>query len=96
MNMGTAGVSMQFGLGGFETQQVILFESEWDFETFLAGGFDARAEAGAMVGRDNGSLGLNFVNGRAVFALTGEGWKVSATAMGTKFWADRVLNAPGP
>lgn len=96
MNMGTGGVSLQFGFGGFATQQVILFESPWDFENFLADGFDARAEAGAMVGKDAGSLGLNFVNGRATFALTGQGWKVSATATGTKYWPDRVLNAPGP
>lgn len=96
MNLGTAGVGMQLGLGGFETQQVILFETDWDFENFLASGYDARAEAGAMVGKDTSSLGLNFVDGRAVFALTGEGWKVSATAMGTRYWADRVLNAAGP
>ncbi len=96
MNMGTAGLGVSFGLGGFATQQVILFETPWDFESFLADGFDARAEAGAMVGKDAESLGLNFVDGRAVFALTGQGWKVSATATGTKYWADRVLNAPGP
>jgi hypothetical protein len=96
MNMGLAGVAMEFGFGGFATQQVIFFETPWDFENFLASGFDARAEAGAMVGKDAERLALNFVNGRAVFALTGQGWKVSATATGTKYWADRVLNAAGP
>jgi hypothetical protein len=96
MNMGTAGLSVSFGMGGFATQQVIFFETPWDFENFLADGFDARAEAGAMVGKDNETLGLNFVDGRAVFALTGQGWKVSATATGTKYWPDRVLNAVGP
>jgi hypothetical protein len=96
MNMGTAGVGMSFGLGGFETQQVILFESDWDFETFLRNGFDARAEAGTMVGRDKASLGMGFVDGRATYALTAEGWKVSATATGTRYWADAELNAPAP
>jgi hypothetical protein len=96
MNMGTAGLSVSFGLGGFATQQVIFFETPWDFENFLADGFDARAEAAAMVGKDAESLGLNFVDGRATFALTGQGWKVSATATGTKYWPDRVLNAVGP
>jgi hypothetical protein len=96
MNMGTGGVSLQFGFGGFATQQIIFFETPWDFENFLADGFDARAEAGAMVGKENESLGLNFVDGRATFALTGQGWKVSATATGTKYWPDRVLNAIGP
>jgi len=96
LNMGTAGVALSLGLGGFETQQIILFETAWDFETFISTGFDARAEAGAMVGRDASQLGLNFVDGRAVYALTGEGWKVSATATGTKYWPDRALNAAGP
>jgi hypothetical protein len=96
MNLGTAGVALSLGLGGFETQQVILFEREEDFLAFLTSGFDARAEAGAMAGRDTSGLGLNFVDGRAVYALTGEGWKVSATATGTTYWPDRVLNAAGP
>jgi hypothetical protein len=96
MNMGTAGVGVSFGMGGFATQQVILFETPWDFESFLAAGFDARAEAGAMAGRDAGSLGIGFVDGRAVFALTGQGWKVSAAATGTKYWPDSVLNAIAP
>jgi hypothetical protein len=93
MNMGSAGVGMSFGLGGFAAQQVILFETDWDFETFVANGFDATAEAGAMVGKSAPGLGLHFVNGRAVYALTGEGWKVSAMATGTRYWADRTLNA---
>ncbi len=94
MNMRAAGVTMSIGFGGFETVQVIFFETDWNFAHFLADGFDVRAEAGAMVGRDAPGVGLNFVNGRAVYALTGEGWKVSATAMGTKYWPDRTLNAP--
>jgi hypothetical protein len=93
MNMGSAGVGMSFGLGGFEAQQVILFETDWDFENFVMNGFDATAEAGAMVGKSAPGLGLHFVNGRAVYALTGEGWKVSAMATGTRYWPDRSLNA---
>jgi hypothetical protein len=93
MNVGSAGVGMSFGMGGFATQQVILFETDWDFETFVASGFDATAEAGAMVGKSAPSLGLHFVDGRAVYALTGEGWKVSAMAMGTRYWPDRTLNS---
>ena len=96
MNMGTAGLSLSLGLGGFETQQVILFEREEDFLYFLSTGFDARAEAGAMVGEDTPRVGLDFVDGRATYALTGQGWKVSATATGTTYWPDRELNAPAP
>lgn len=96
MNMGTAGLGLSFGLGGFESQQVIFFQSDWDFANFLQNGFDAGAEAGAMVGRDKGRLGMNFVNGRATYALTAEGWKVSATATGTRYWQDAELNALAP
>ena len=92
MNMGTAGVGLSFGVGGFESQQVILFESDWHFADFLRNGFDATAEAGTIAGRDKAELGVRFVNGRAVYVLTTEGWKVSATAMGTKYWIDGDLN----
>ena len=95
MNMGTAGVGLSLGLGGFETQQVILFESDWHFSDFLRNGVDATAEAGAMAGSDRTEFGVRFVDGRAVYLLTTEGWKVSATAMGTRYWVDGDLNA-GP
>jgi hypothetical protein len=92
MNMGTAGVGLSFGVGGFESQQVILFESDWHFSDFLRNGFDATAEAGTMAGSDRTELGVRFVDGRAVYVLTTEGWKVSATAMGTRYWIDGDLN----
>ena len=95
MNAGTAGVGLSFGVGGFESQQVILFESDWHFADFLRNGFDATASAGAMVGNENSEMGVRFVNGRAVYVLTTEGWKVSATATGTRYWVDRDLNS-GP
>jgi len=95
MNAGTAGVGLSFGMGGFESQQVILFESDWHFADFLRNGFDATATAGAMAGRDRSEMGVRFVDGRAVYVLTKEGWKVSATATGTRYWVDGDLNA-GP
>jgi hypothetical protein len=92
MNMGTAGVGLSFGLGGFDTQQIIFFESDWHFADFLRNGFDATAEAGALAGADRSNLGMRFVDGRAVFVLTTDGWKVSATATGTRYWVDGDLN----
>ena len=38
MNMGTAGVGMSLGIGGFESQVAILFEDEWDFNEFVTMG----------------------------------------------------------
>ena len=92
MNMGTAGVGMSLGVGGFETQVVLLFQDEWDFNEFVTMGYDATAEAGTMFGEDKAEFGVRFVDGRAIFVLTKQGWKVSATAAGTKYWADQNLN----
>ena len=92
MNMATGGVGMSLGLGGFETQVAILFKDEWDFDEFVTNGYDATAEAGSMFGDQKAEMGVRFVDGRAIFVLTKQGWKVSATAAGTKYWADRTLN----
>ena len=92
MNMGTAGVGMSLGIGGFETQVVILFQQERDFDEFVTMGYDATAEAGTMFGEEKAEVAARFVYGRAIFYLTKQGWKVSATAAGTKYWADQNLN----
>jgi hypothetical protein len=92
MNMGTAGVGVAYGLGGFEAQVVILFRDPWDFDTFVTRGYDATAEAGAMFGAETAGLDVRFVDGRAIFVLTRQGWKLSATAAGTRYWADGALN----
>jgi lipid-binding SYLF domain-containing protein len=92
MNMATGGVGMSLGLGGFETQVAILFKDVWDFDEFVAMGYDATAEAGSMFGDEKAEIGVRFVDGRAIFVLTKQGWKVSATAAGTKYWADQNLN----
>jgi lipid-binding SYLF domain-containing protein len=92
MNMATGGVGMSLGLGGFETQVAILFKDEWDFDEFVTNGYDATSEAGSMFGDQKAEMGVRFVDGRAIFVLTKQGWKVSATAAGTKYWADENLN----
>ena len=92
MNMGTAGVGMSLGVGGFETQVVMLFKDAWDYDAFVTQGYDATAEAGTMFGDDKADFGMHFVDGRAIFYLTRQGWKVSATAAGTRYWADHTLN----
>ena len=92
MNMGTAGVGMSLGIGGFETQIAILFKDAWDFSEFVTSGYDATAEAGSMFGEEKAELGIRFVDGRAIFVMTKQGWKVSATAAGTRYWVDENLN----
>jgi len=92
MRMGTGGLEFKFGLGGFASQMVILFQDGWTYQDFITHGLDATASTGAMMGKDAEDATLQFVNGRSVFILTQQGWKVRATLSGTKYWRDAALN----
>jgi lipid-binding SYLF domain-containing protein len=92
MKMATAGVGLSFGLGGFDTQLIILFEGPDDFQDFIEKGFDAKAEASRLNGEDRSELAARFTDGTAVFVLTEKGWKVAANATGTRYWRDSELN----
>jgi lipid-binding SYLF domain-containing protein len=92
MNMGTGGVGFSLGFGGFETQVVMLFQSDRVFDEFVTRGFDATAEAGSMFGEGEARTTARFSDGRSIFYLTNQGWKVSASAAGTRYWVDVDLN----
>ncbi len=92
MNVGTGGAGAALGIGGFETQFVILFETPADFIKFVTQGYDATAGAGAMKGTDINQESAHFVQGRSFFALSKKGWRVNANATGTKYWRSPELN----
>ncbi len=92
MNMGTGGVGLAFGFGGFESQVVILFQDEPGFQRFVTQGYDATAQAAARAGEGKAEETLRFYDGRSIFVLGRNGWRVSATAAGTKYWAAPDLN----
>jgi hypothetical protein len=92
MKMATTGAGLSFGLGGFASQLVILFEDGATIERFLAEGLDASAGVEAMAGEEKEQLGLRFDDGKAVFVLTGKGWKVAAKLTGSRYWPDEALN----
>lgn len=92
MKMATTGGGIGFGLGGFASQLVILFENDAAFQNFVVNGLDAGAEVGAMTGDEKERLALGFDEGKAVFVLTGKGWKVSAELTGSRYWPDETLN----
>ena len=92
MKMATTGAGLSFGLGGFASQLVILFEDGATLGRFLAEGLDATAGVGAMAGEEKEQLGVRFTDGKAVFVLTGKGWKVSAKLTGSRYWPDETLN----
>ncbi|WP_462322008.1 lipid-binding SYLF domain-containing protein [Halochromatium sp.] len=97
MKMGSGGVGVGFGLGGFATKTVILFETPFAFNKFVTQGTDASAEAGTMTGDQTDQLKFTFNdNGQAIFVLTGDGWKVSAKLLATKYWPDQSLNTSAP
>ena len=92
MQMGTGGVGAAFGIGGFESQFVIMFETPVDFERFVENGYDASAEAGKMEGVERTATEVKFTDGRSFFVLSKKGWRVNANASGTKYWKDDALN----
>ncbi len=92
MQMGTGGVGAAFGIGGFESQFVIMFETPVDFERFITEGYDASADAGKMQGEERSTTEVQFTAGRSFFVLDKKGWRVNANASGTKYWQDADLN----
>jgi len=92
MQMGTGGAGAAFGIGGFASQFVIMFETPVDFERFVENGYDASADAGAMHGDDRTTTEVQFTEGRSFFVLSKTGWRVNANASGTRYWKDRDLN----
>ncbi|MFA3917059.1 hypothetical protein [Ruegeria hyattellae] len=92
MQMGTGGAGAAFGIGGFESQFVIMFETPVDFQRFVENGYDASADAGAMQGNERTTAEVSFSNGRMFFVLSKTGWRVNANASGTKYWKDKDLN----
>lgn len=97
MKMGSGGVGVGFGLGGFASKTLILFETPFAFNTFITQGTDASAEAGTMTGDQTEQVKFRFNdNGQAIFVLTGDGWKISAKLLATKYWPDQSLNPPAP
>lgn len=93
MRMASAGVGVRLGFGGFDTQFVILFETPFAYHKFVTQGLDASAEASSMTGDKHERLALGFEDGRAVFVLTKQGWKVAAGLTGSRYWPDKALNA---
>ena len=93
MKMTTAGAGLSFGIGGFETQLVILFEDSGGLAEFVDTGLDATAEAGTMKGEKKNQLTMRFNKGKAVFVLTKKGWKIAAKLTGSRYWPDDELNS---
>ena len=93
MKMATGGAGLSLGIGGWESQLVILFKNDAEFTKFAEQGVDATAEAGTMVGEEKDQVVQRFNEGKAVFVLTKKGWKIGAKLTGSRYWPDEDLNS---
>jgi len=90
MKMGTGGIGV--GIGGQKYQVVFLFQDEKTFFNFVEKGWKADASAQAAAGKDGANATTGFVNGIAVWQITGKGLMASADISGTKYWKNKKLN----
>ncbi len=92
MKMATGGVGVNYGVGGFASNLVVLFEDEEAYRRFVELGFSASAEASGTAGDDRTELATHFENGVAFYRVTKKGLNVAASLTGTRFWPDESLN----
>ena len=90
MKMAMGGIGFTYGAQQYSI--VMLFQSSERLKAFIDGGWDAGAAAEASAGGDSAREGAAFIDGAAVFTLTGTGAMASASVSGTRFWVDEDLN----
>lgn len=90
MKMASGGVNV--GYGAQLLQLIFLFPDSKTYSDFVENGWDAGADAGGVLGKDNQGMGLELKNGVIVRELNETGLALSATLTGTKYWKDDKLN----
>lgn len=90
MKMASGGVGLSLGMQF--SQVVFLFQDRTAFERFVTQGWQAEAEANAVVGRAGANKEATFTHGVAIFQLTDAGLMLSADISGTKYWRSKKLN----
>jgi len=90
MKMAMGGVGFTYGAERYNI--VMLFQSADRLKAFIDGGWDAGAAAEASAGGNSAAAGAAFIDGAAIFTLTGTGAMASASVSGTRFWVDEDLN----
>lgn len=92
MKMGTAGIGL--GLGGQTYQVIMFFQDRGTFVNFVENGWQADAGVTAAAGTEGVNPSVGFVNGLAIFKITGTGLMANADVAGTKYWKNKKLNPP--
>lgn len=89
MNM--FGMGLALGAGGKFYQQVVLFENQKDFDSFVTEGWEASSEATALAGEEGEELSAHFNSGVAVYQLNSKGLLVDVNVSGSKYWVNEEL-----
>jgi len=90
MEMGSAGIGLTFG--GKKYDVVFLFQDSQTFNSFVNKGWQAQAAASATAGKESAGAQTNFVNGMAIYQISGTGLMANADISGTKYSKDDDLN----
>ena len=90
MKMATAGIGL--GLGGQTYHVIMLFQDKGTFVNFVENGWQADAGVTAAAGTEGVNPSVGFVNGLAIFKITGTGLMANADVAGTKYWKNDKLN----
>lgn len=90
MRMGTGGVGL--GLGAQVYRIIFLFQDKTMLDNFTTNGWQADASANAVAGRKGANAEATFINGLAIFQMTGGGLMLQADIAGTRYWKSEKLN----
>ncbi len=90
MSMGSAGFGLAFG--GKKYQVVFLFQDSRTFNNFVNSGWTAQGAANATAGTANVGGQTGFVNGMAIYQISGTGLMANVDLAGTKYFKDKDLN----
>jgi lipid-binding SYLF domain-containing protein len=90
MNMGAAGFGLAFG--GKKYQVVFLFQDSQTFRNFVDKGWQAQGNVNATAGQESAGGQTAFVNGMAIYQISGAGLMANVDVSGTKYFKDKDLN----
>jgi lipid-binding SYLF domain-containing protein len=90
MAMGSAGFGLAFG--GKKYQVVFLFQNSAAFNNFVEKGWQATGNVNATAGKENVGGQTGFVNGMAIYQISGTGLMANVDVSGTKYFKDKELN----
>lgn len=90
MEMAAAGFGLAFG--GKKYEVVFLFQDSQTFNSFIENGWQAQGNVNATAGEANAGGQTAFVNGMAIYQISGTGLMANVDVSGTKYFKDKDLN----